>query len=78
VIEFADDLAVAEILATTSLRHGNAYAISERCLVVLDAGKVPGLIAELRRKGYSPRVLSEPAGAGQEANAPATVEGSGR
>jgi|GEM_PF-760851 hypothetical protein len=78
VIEFADDIAVAEILATTSLRHGNAYAISERCLVVLDAGKVPGLIAELRRKGYSPRVLSEPAGAGQEANAPATVEGSGR
>ena len=55
VIEFADDLAVAEVLATTSLRHGNAYAVSDRCLVVLDASKVPHLIAEMRGKGYSPR-----------------------
>jgi hypothetical protein len=78
VIEFADDLAVAEVLATTGFRHGNAYAISERCLVVLDSGKVPELIAELRRKGYSPRVLSEPARARQEESAPAMVKESGR
>ncbi len=78
VIEFADDLAVAEVLATTSLHERHAYAASERCLVVLDAGSVPELIAELRRKGYSPRVLNGPAGAGQEASAPAALHESGR
>ena len=78
VIEFADDLVVAEVLATTSLRHGNAYAVSERCLVVLDAGTVPDLIAELQRKGYSPRVLSEAVGASQQGSLKATPEGIGR
>jgi hypothetical protein len=64
VIEFADDTAVAEVLATTSLRQGNAYAVSPRILVVLDGSKVPQLIAELRSKGYSPRVLNDLDGAG--------------
>ena len=61
VIEFSDDRTLEELMATTRLgQQGgqNIYLLSPRCLVILDPQSVPGLLEELRRKGYTPQVVS--------------------
>ena len=61
VIEFSDDRTLEELMATTRLgQQGgqSAYYLSPRCLVILDPQSVPGLLEELRRKGYTPQVVS--------------------
>jgi hypothetical protein len=58
VIEFSDDLTVAEVQATTGLGRAELYPISPRCLVVLHPETLPALVDELRRKGYTPQVIS--------------------
>jgi hypothetical protein len=58
VIEFSDDETLAEVQATTGLGRADLYPISPRCLVALRPEAVPGLLEELRRKGYTPQVVS--------------------
>ncbi len=58
VIEFSDDVMLAEVQATTGLGRAELYPISPRCVVVLRPDIVPALLEELRRKGYSPQVIS--------------------
>jgi hypothetical protein len=58
VIEFSDDVMLAEVQATTGLGRAELYPISPRCVVVLRPDIVPALLDELRRKGYSPQVIS--------------------
>jgi hypothetical protein len=58
VIEFSDDETLAEVQATTGLGRADLYPISPRCLVALRPEAIPGLLEELRRKGYTPQVVS--------------------
>lgn len=58
VIEFSDDETLAEVQATTGLGRADLYPISPRCLVALRPESIPGLLEELRRKGYTPQVVS--------------------
>ncbi len=58
VIEFGTDMHPEEVRAIASLRAGVLYPVAPRCLVVLDPDVVPGLVDELRRRGYTPQVLS--------------------
>jgi hypothetical protein len=58
VIEFADDLALAEVQAMVGMNTALTYPISPRCLLVLDPDSVPRLIEDLRRKGYMPRIAA--------------------
>ena len=57
VIEFGADMHPEEVRAIASLRAGLLYPVAPRCLVVLDPEAVPGLVDELRRRGYTPQVL---------------------
>jgi hypothetical protein len=57
VIEFSDDGTLAEVQATTGLGRADLYPISSRCLVALRPEAIPGLLEELRRKGYTPQVI---------------------
>jgi hypothetical protein len=57
VIEFSDDVTLAEVQATTGLSRAELYPVSPRCLVVLRPEMLPALLDELRRKGYSPQVV---------------------
>ena len=58
VIEFGDDVILEEIRAATSLGRAQVYAVSPRCLVILDPSAVQPLVDELRKKGYTPQVVS--------------------
>ncbi len=58
VIEFGDDVILEEIQATTSLGRAQVYAVSPRCLVILDPSAVQPLVDELRKKGYTPQVVA--------------------
>jgi hypothetical protein len=40
------------------LGRAELYPISPRCLVVLHPETLPALLDELRRKGYTPQVIS--------------------
>ena len=57
VIEFGEDMHPEEIQAIAGLGGGRFYAVSPRCLVVLDPDVVPALVDDLRRRGYTPQVL---------------------
>jgi hypothetical protein len=57
VIEFTDDMALREVLAATTAEEQGAYVLSPRCLVLTNPDVVPGLLEELARKGYSPRLV---------------------
>jgi hypothetical protein len=57
VSEFSDDGTLAEVQATTGLGRADLYPISSRCLVALRPEAIPGLLEELRRKGYTPQVI---------------------
>ncbi|MGC8781937.1 MAG: hypothetical protein ACP5UQ_13840, partial [Anaerolineae bacterium] len=58
VIEFGDDHTLAEIQAVVGLNRGDCYPLSSRYLVVLQPDLIPGIVEELRRKGYTPQVLA--------------------
>jgi hypothetical protein len=62
VIEFGDDFVLAELQASTSLARTNVYPVSPRCLLVLQPQTIPGLLEELRRKGYTPQMIETPEG----------------
>jgi len=55
VIEFADDFALQELLASTSLSQHLIHAFSPR-LVVIDSEAVEPLCAEMVARGYTPQV----------------------
>jgi len=55
VLELADDYALQEVLACTSLGDHIVYQFSPR-LVVIEPEAVDTLVAELQKKGYTPRV----------------------
>ncbi len=54
VIEFADDYALAEMKAVTSLARHIVAEVSPR-LVIIEAQAADRLVAELERAGYTPR-----------------------
>jgi hypothetical protein len=55
VLQLGDDLALRELLASTSLSQRIRYQISPRAVVVDDTA-VPELLAELEGRGYTPAV----------------------
>ena len=55
VLELADDLALRELSANTSLAKHIVYQLSPRA-VVLKEGAVEQLIEEMQERGYTPRV----------------------
>jgi hypothetical protein len=62
VMELADDMALRELLAGTSLNKYIVHQFSPRLVVVRDEG-VDELMNELIKKGYTPRtVVSSGAG----------------
>lgn len=58
VIEFNETLHPEEVRAIAGLGSGQFYQASPQCLVVLNPESVPGIIEELRRRGYTPQVTS--------------------
>ncbi len=54
IIEFADDYALAEMKAVTSLAQHVVAQVTPR-LVIVDAQAVPSLVAELKKAGYTPK-----------------------
>lgn len=58
VIEFSDDVGPEEARAIAGLGVGQFYQASPRCLVVLNPDATPDIINELRRRGYTPQVLT--------------------
>jgi hypothetical protein len=63
ILELADDYVLPELLAATGLRQHLVYQFSPR-LVAIDPGAADTIVAELRRRGYTP--LVESAGDGSE------------
>ena len=57
VIEFADDYALKELVNTTSLGDAVIHELSPR-LVVIDPQSVEVLVAEMQKKGYTPKLKS--------------------
>jgi len=57
-IEFGTDMHPEEVKAIASLGSGHFYQVSPRCLIVLDPDFVPSFVDELRRRGYTPQVIS--------------------
>jgi hypothetical protein len=55
VIELADDYALRELLASTSLREHLVYQFSPR-LVAIQANAVDTLVEEMEKRGYTPRL----------------------
>jgi hypothetical protein len=55
LIELADDYALQELLINTSLREHLVYQFSPR-LVAIRPAAVEGLVQEMERRGYTPRV----------------------
>jgi hypothetical protein len=58
VIECAEDMYPSEVSAIVALAAGALYPVSPRCLVALNVETVPALVDDLRRRGYTPQVLS--------------------
>ena len=57
IIEFSDDIHPEEMRRIAGSAGGGFYPASPRCLVILDPDAVPALVDDLRRRGYTPRVL---------------------
>jgi hypothetical protein len=55
VLELADDLALRELSANTSLAKHIVYQLSSRA-VVLKEDAVDQLIEEMQERGYTPRI----------------------
>jgi hypothetical protein len=58
VIEFSADMTAEEIQAIVRIGGDWLYQVAPRCIVALDAARVPELVADLRRRGYTPQVVS--------------------
>jgi uncharacterized protein YqcC (DUF446 family) len=58
VIEFGNDEVLQEIQSAVNLDRYQVYPVSPRCLVLLDPATVGPLVDELRKKGYTPQVVS--------------------
>ncbi len=59
VIEFNEAVHPTEVAAiAASLNVGPIYAISPRCLVLLNPDAVQYAVAQLRQRGYTPRVIA--------------------
>lgn len=55
LLEFADDYTLPELMSSTSLASHLLYRFSSRTVAV-DPERVDGLINELKRKGYTPKI----------------------
>lgn len=60
VLELADDFALRELLAGTSLAQSIVHQFSPRVIVVRDED-VDALVAEMVKKGYMPRIVTNDA-----------------
>lgn len=58
VIEFGVDMTPEEIQAILRIGGSWLYQVAPRCIVALDAERVPELVSDLRRRGYTPQVMS--------------------
>ena len=57
VLEFSDDVHPEEMRVIMEAAAGRFHPVSPRCLVILDPDAIPALVDDLRRRGYTPRVL---------------------
>lgn len=57
VVEFGEDVSPEELRAICRLSNAEFYQPGPRCLIFPDPQVAPGLIEELRRRGYTPQVL---------------------
>lgn len=58
LIELADEFALQELLACTSLRERIIYQFSNRLLAISPA-EIDGLVQEMEKRGYMPRVVTD-------------------
>ncbi|HRX05369.1 MAG TPA: hypothetical protein P5148_19620, partial [Anaerolineae bacterium] len=58
VVEFGEDVLPEEIQAISQLSRVEYYQPGPRCLIFPDSQVAPALVEELRRRGYTPQVLS--------------------
>ncbi len=58
VVEFSEDVLPEELHAISRLSNAEFYQPAPRCLIFPDAQVAPALLEELRRRGYTPQVLS--------------------
>ncbi|OQA47000.1 MAG: hypothetical protein BWY52_00441 [Chloroflexi bacterium ADurb.Bin325] len=58
VIEFGADMTPEEVQAIVRIGGDWLYQVAPRCLVALDAERVPELLVNLRQRGYTPQVIS--------------------
>lgn len=58
IIEFSEEMHPEEARAIAGLGFSQFYQAAPRCLVVLNPDSAPAIIDELRRRGYTPQVLS--------------------
>ncbi|HNS00974.1 MAG TPA: hypothetical protein PKM78_01170 [Anaerolineae bacterium] len=57
VVEFGEDVLPEELRAISRLSNAEYYQPAPRCLVFPDLQVASGLVEELRRRGYTPKVL---------------------
>ena len=57
-IEFGDELAQREVESAAGLSQRQAYAVSNRCSLLLEPSSAAELVEALQRRGYIPKVLS--------------------
>lgn len=59
IIEFNKEMHPGEVAAAAAvINAGPIYAVSSHCLVLLDPDQVQTAIAQLRQRGYTPRVIT--------------------
>lgn len=58
VVEFGEDMLPEELRAISRLSNAEYYQPAPRCLIFLDIQVATVLVDELRRRGYTPQVLS--------------------
>ncbi len=59
IIEFSQEMHPSEVAAAAaSITVGPAYAVSSHCLVLLNPDQAQTAIAQLRQRGYTPRVIA--------------------
>jgi hypothetical protein len=57
VVEFGEDVLIEELRAISRLSNAQFYQPAARCLIFPDPQIAPGLVEDLRRRGYTPQVL---------------------
>ncbi len=58
VVEFGEDVMAEELHAISRSSGAEYHQVAPRCIVFLDPTVVPALVDELRRRGYTPKVLA--------------------